>query len=184
MPKENGFEFLDSVKTSPFLTIFITAYTEHAIRAFKANAIDYILKPVDEFELLQALQKKKSIGLLPLIQKSSSWLQYKQALDQAADLTPTPAISWQTNAASFCRLSHGAGTRYYPPGSRWKLYPFTFYRCTWHHDLPPNKNLRKSLILPNFSEYINPASSIFIFLNLTALQKAVKPFLPMESGCQ
>ncbi|MFN8317907.1 MAG: LytTR family DNA-binding domain-containing protein [Saprospiraceae bacterium] len=87
MPKENGFEFLDSVKTSPFLTIFITAYTEHAIRAFKANAIDYILKPVDEFELLQALQK--SIGLLPLIQKSSSWLQYKQALDQAADLTPT-----------------------------------------------------------------------------------------------
>ena len=56
MPKENGFEFWTVSKPHP-LTIFTTAYTEHAIRAFKANAIDYILKPVDEFELLQALQK-------------------------------------------------------------------------------------------------------------------------------
>lgn len=101
MPKENGFEFLDSVKSSPFLTIFITAYTEHAIRAFKANAIDYILKPVDEFELLQALQK--SISLLPLIQQSTSWNQYKQALDQVADSLPAQEYP------SKLTLPHSAG---------------------------------------------------------------------------
>ncbi len=83
MPKENGFEFLNSVKQHPFLTVFITAYTEHAIRAFKANAVDYILKPVDESELIEALNK--CIKLLPWLQQSGGWSQYKQALDQIAE---------------------------------------------------------------------------------------------------
>jgi DNA-binding LytR/AlgR family response regulator len=37
--------------------IFTTAYDEYAIRAFKANGIDYLLKPVDEEELKQAIAK-------------------------------------------------------------------------------------------------------------------------------
>ncbi len=37
--------------------IFTTAYDEYAIRAFKVNGIDYLLKPIDEEELLRALQK-------------------------------------------------------------------------------------------------------------------------------
>ncbi|HAI82348.1 MAG TPA: DNA-binding response regulator [Chitinophagaceae bacterium] len=40
--------------------IFITAYDAYAIRAFKANGIDYLLKPCDEDELQQALQKFRS----------------------------------------------------------------------------------------------------------------------------
>lgn len=84
MPKENGFEFLNSVKEQPFLTVFITAYTEHAIRAFKANAVDYILKPVDEAELSEALHK--CIKLLPWLHQSGEWPKYKQALDQVAEI--------------------------------------------------------------------------------------------------
>jgi DNA-binding LytR/AlgR family response regulator len=41
--------------------IFITAYNEYALRAFKANGIDYLLKPVQEDELLGALAKVKRI---------------------------------------------------------------------------------------------------------------------------
>src|SRR5215213_8788471 len=37
--------------------IFITAYNEYAIRAFKLNSIDYLLKPVDKPELEAALKK-------------------------------------------------------------------------------------------------------------------------------
>ena len=42
--------------------IFTTAYDEYAIRAFKLNSIDYLLKPIDEIELEQALLKYKSIS--------------------------------------------------------------------------------------------------------------------------
>lgn len=41
--------------------IFTTAYDEYAIRAFKLNSIDYLLKPVDEAELRAALVKYKSL---------------------------------------------------------------------------------------------------------------------------
>jgi DNA-binding LytR/AlgR family response regulator len=40
--------------------IFITAYDEYALKAFKVNSIDYILKPVDKDELRQALSKLKA----------------------------------------------------------------------------------------------------------------------------
>lgn len=42
--------------------IFITAYDEYALRAFKVNSIDYILKPVDREELNSALEKLKNLS--------------------------------------------------------------------------------------------------------------------------
>jgi two-component system, LytTR family, response regulator len=42
--------------------IFTTAYDEYAIRAFKLNSIDYLLKPVDAKELVAALNKYKSLS--------------------------------------------------------------------------------------------------------------------------
>lgn len=42
--------------------IFTTAYNEYAIKAFKVNAIDYLLKPIDEAELQQAITKFKTMG--------------------------------------------------------------------------------------------------------------------------
>jgi two-component system, LytTR family, response regulator len=47
--------------------IFTTAYDEYAIRAFKLNSIDYLLKPIDEQELKQALTKYKSLTSEQLI---------------------------------------------------------------------------------------------------------------------
>jgi two-component system, LytTR family, response regulator LytT len=41
--------------------IFVTAYNEYALQAFKANGIDYILKPIDEDELVQAIEKFKKL---------------------------------------------------------------------------------------------------------------------------
>lgn len=43
--------------------IFTTAYDEYAIRAFKLNSIDYLLKPVDKRELMLALTKYKSLSI-------------------------------------------------------------------------------------------------------------------------
>lgn len=45
--------------------IFTTAYNEYAIRAFKVNSIDYLLKPIDKNELASALEKLKKIKTDP-----------------------------------------------------------------------------------------------------------------------
>lgn len=62
MPNENGFEFLDSLPKRDFLVIFITAYNQFAIKAIKANALDYILKPIDPEELKMAVSKAVMIN--------------------------------------------------------------------------------------------------------------------------
>jgi two-component system LytT family response regulator len=57
MPEMNGFEFLQFWTKPPFDIIFTTAYSEFAIKAFKVAAFDYLLKPIDEEELLQTIHK-------------------------------------------------------------------------------------------------------------------------------
>lgn len=56
MPKINGFEMLELVNPVPHV-IFITAFDEYALKAFEANAIDYLLKPVSEDRFEKALKK-------------------------------------------------------------------------------------------------------------------------------
>ncbi len=52
-----GFELLDLLPNKTFKVIFITAFKDYAIKAFKTNAIDYLLKPVDIDELKKAISK-------------------------------------------------------------------------------------------------------------------------------
>ena len=47
MPGMNGFDVLDEIEHEPYV-IFVTAYDQHAIKAFEKNAVDYLLKPLDE----------------------------------------------------------------------------------------------------------------------------------------
>ena len=55
-----SFEIFDAVKIeSP--VIFTTAYNEYAIRAFKVNSVDYLLKPIEEEALVTAIQKFKKL---------------------------------------------------------------------------------------------------------------------------
>jgi two-component system, LytTR family, response regulator len=56
MPKINGFEMLELIETPPKI-IFTTAYEAFAIKAFEANAIDYLLKPFSRERFDRAIQK-------------------------------------------------------------------------------------------------------------------------------
>jgi two-component system LytT family response regulator len=56
MPAINGFELLSQLTTQPFV-IFTTAYDQHALRAFETNAIDYLLKPIEQAHLERAIAK-------------------------------------------------------------------------------------------------------------------------------
>jgi two-component system, LytTR family, response regulator len=59
MPKITGFEMLELIEQKPAV-IFITAYDSFAIKAFEANAVDYLLKPVSEERFSSAILKWKS----------------------------------------------------------------------------------------------------------------------------
>ena len=57
MPKMNGFEMLQQLPSVNFEIIFTTSYDRYALKAIRFSAIDYLLKPVDEEELKNAVQK-------------------------------------------------------------------------------------------------------------------------------
>ena len=57
-----GFDFLEQTEHLNFKVIFITAYEEHALKALKIGAVDYLLKPVDLDELQAALQKVSQLS--------------------------------------------------------------------------------------------------------------------------
>ncbi|HUH32781.1 MAG TPA: LytTR family DNA-binding domain-containing protein [Daejeonella sp.] len=57
MPKENGFELLPDLEKNETSVIFTTAFDQYALRAIKASAIDYLLKPVNIEELQESIQK-------------------------------------------------------------------------------------------------------------------------------
>lgn len=58
MPEKSGFDLLEELIETP-VVIFTTAYNEFAIKAFEVNALDYLLKPINEQRLAEAIQKAK-----------------------------------------------------------------------------------------------------------------------------
>jgi two-component system LytT family response regulator len=60
MPQLNGFDLLDRLGKHNSDVIFTTAYNQFAIKAFKACALDYLLKPIDSEDLKSAVQKAKN----------------------------------------------------------------------------------------------------------------------------
>lgn len=57
MPVMNGFELLEKVTNLDFSVVFITAYDQFALKAFRFNALDYLVKPVDTADLESAVQR-------------------------------------------------------------------------------------------------------------------------------
>jgi two-component system LytT family response regulator len=63
MPHINGFELLHKLPNLSAKVVFTTAYDEFAIRAFKVSAFDYLLKPIQDDELLDVIQRIKKAKL-------------------------------------------------------------------------------------------------------------------------
>lgn len=90
MPGMNGFELLSNLEKLTFDVIVVTAYDQYAIKAFSYSALNYLLKPVDEEELKETLDKwlqKKDkylyldqLSLMQEILNSSAKLKTKVAL--------------------------------------------------------------------------------------------------------
>ena len=64
MPGLDGFELCAHLPPG-VMVVFTTAHDEHALRAFQTNAIDYLLKPIRQDELIRALDKLDRLRELP-----------------------------------------------------------------------------------------------------------------------
>ncbi|MGB1242037.1 MAG: LytR/AlgR family response regulator transcription factor [Chitinophagales bacterium] len=56
----NGFQLLKEFQELPFKVIFITAFDNYAVKAFKYSAVDYLLKPIDPDELVDSIERISS----------------------------------------------------------------------------------------------------------------------------
>jgi two-component system LytT family response regulator len=62
MPEADGFDIAQYINTEKTYVVFVTAYNQYALRAFRANATDYILKPIDISILKETVERiKKNI---------------------------------------------------------------------------------------------------------------------------
>lgn len=69
MPEYSGFDLLNFFSEIHFEIVFVTAFSEYAIRAFEVSAIDYLLKPVDIDQLIKAVEKVKAQTQTTTLQK-------------------------------------------------------------------------------------------------------------------
>lgn len=101
---EEGLELLDDVKSYNFQIVFVTAFKEHAIKAFNINSIHYILKPIDIDDLKEAVAKLMNYKEL-FSQDSSNLENYIQSIKNFSE-----NIHYQ-NESNKITVSHAKGIK-------------------------------------------------------------------------
>lgn len=69
MEDGTGFDVIELLSGNRFEVIFVTAYNQYAIRAFRCSAIDYLLKPLNPEELIHAVAKLSNVTRIDQIEK-------------------------------------------------------------------------------------------------------------------
>lgn len=77
MPALGGFEVLEQLQGAAPAVVFVTAYSEYALRAFRVAALDYLLKPVDPEAFDMALERARE-RLSPRDESLSSWTEAEE----------------------------------------------------------------------------------------------------------
>ena len=113
MPGMNGFELLERCTTSALAVVFTTAYNEYAIQAIRHSALDYLLKPIDKNELMQAVSRarKQSNKDSGNIEKLMGLLREKKTSEPVALSTLGGLIIIDTDDLLYCE-SNGPYTNF------------------------------------------------------------------------
>lgn len=98
MPVMNGFELLSQLKDIEFSVVFVTAYNQFAVQAFRFNALDYIVKPVSPDDLRPVIEKAEK-------KMATSLLQVQMVSEQLRKGVITRIAVPSHNGISFIDLS-------------------------------------------------------------------------------
>lgn len=86
-----GFDVIEHTQWNQYHVIFITAYNQYAIKAFRNNAVDYLLKPINADHLNEALSKAAAILEKESLQK------IQQLLEEVKNTKPNNRIGFPTS---------------------------------------------------------------------------------------
>ncbi|MFN8651564.1 MAG: LytTR family DNA-binding domain-containing protein [Gemmatimonadales bacterium] len=105
MPREDGFALLKRLFLTPMpYVIFVTAYADHAVQAFDANAVDYLLKPYDEERVARALTRARAA----LASRGPGYLdRFAVITGQRTVYVPVGAVDWIEAHGNYARLHCG-----------------------------------------------------------------------------
>ncbi len=97
MPGHSGLELLEffSEEEVDFSIIFVTAYNQYAIQAFKLSAVDYLLKPVDADDLIQSVDRYK---------KNNSTVNYEVLKQNLSGNSPQKIAVPSSNSIKFIEV--------------------------------------------------------------------------------
>lgn len=175
MPRLNGFEILEEFGgQAPFEVIFTTAYDEFGIRAVKVNALDYLLKPLQNQELKEALEKFKRKGGKPMEVLFSNQKEPPASMPDRIALATKESIEFVSPEDIVLCTSDSNYTMIHLAGGRKKLIsktlkeveewlaPFSFYRA--HHSHLVN--------LHHIKEYVRADGGYLLLSNKMTLPVA------------
>ncbi|MGE3274143.1 MAG: LytR/AlgR family response regulator transcription factor [Vicinamibacterales bacterium] len=119
MPRLDGFEVVERLGGDPPpLVVFVTAYDEHAVRAFDAPAVDYLLKPFDDARFARAIVRlrerlaaRAAGGMAPLTDGVSPAARYAERLVirevGRMRVVRVAELDWVEAEGVYCRLHAG-----------------------------------------------------------------------------
>ena len=108
MPECGGFDVLELLGADlPQTIIFVTAHDEHALRAFEAGALDYLLKPFDDARFMRALARaKEKIAHFASYRRRRAGLSSNRRVGCFSSMCPT-SIGWKPRAIMLACTSGG-----------------------------------------------------------------------------
>jgi len=93
MPQKDGFQLLEEINEKEFFVVFVTAYDKYAIKAIKASAVGYLLKPLSIHELVEAVNKVKKLQKAKLENKKILDFYNKSIESLTQNLQPTQILN-------------------------------------------------------------------------------------------
>ena len=142
MPRMDGFEVVRRIPEPRPLIVFVTAYQQYALEAFRAAAVQYILKPVEREPLRLALTRVRELvtarsnpsltAFLERVQQRTDFMQHVAVKSKGrVRLVPVEQIDWFESAGNYVRLHVGSERfllRQTMQGLAQKLDPTEFVR--------------------------------------------------------
>jgi two-component system LytT family response regulator len=115
MPDSDGLDLVERLESSSLpLFIFVTGYSEYAVRAFEIEAVDYLCKPFDKERLLTALERahrRMNLKEVAFENAESRWLSRLSIRDESGFIfVPVDQILWIEAANKYVVVYTTAGT--------------------------------------------------------------------------
>jgi len=109
MPGADGFSLVESLHLTPMpYVIFVTAHAKHAVEAFDADAVDYLLKPFDEERLARALERAREAIVSRGPQRGLD--RFAVTIGRVTRYVAASEVDWIEGYGNYARLHVGKAT--------------------------------------------------------------------------